>query len=205
MKFDTLIEKYYKLLSEADNDQPPLGGEPVGDVAPPPSPSSPPMGAESPVGEPPPSEGVQSGQEVGNKDVSQGYAHLVNIIYNLFKYEPRDLDDKYLKYSNVKISKPVTAKKFIEILSGFLPKSMELNVNNSDLGENDDNNEFIDLDDSKLVEMAQIALFFSSKDSLDFYSKLDDVDNILSSTGNKVTVKNAFSVYTEIKNFVAVE
>ena len=49
------------------------------------------------------------------------------------------------------------------------------------------------------------ALFFSSKDSLDFYSKLDDVDNILSSTGNKVTVKNAFSVYTEIKNFVAVE
>ncbi len=126
----------------------------------------------------------------------------------MFKYEPRDLDDKYLKYSNVKISKPVTAKKFIEILSGFLPKSMELNVNNSDLGENDDNNEFIDLDDSKLVEMAQIAqkaLFFSSKDSLDFYSKLDDVDNILSSTGNKVTVKNAFSVYTEIKNFVAVE
>ena len=198
-KFDTLMEKYETMLMEQD---PTIGGPeasagaPDAGAAPPPDVS--PAGQAGAPAAPPPAD----------KSVSQGYAYTVNLLYNLFKQNSEDLDEKYYGLSDNEISDPQGAKRYLEVMSKLLPQTTLSGVKSANFGKNKEGEEFIDMDDSKMVEMAQIAqkaLFYSPKNNLEFSSKLDDIENILARTGNKVTVENANAVYTEIKNFVGME
>lgn len=193
-KFDKLLEGYAKLLMEQD----PSMGAPASQGAPEPPPVGP-EGGETGGAQPPP--------QPASKAVSQGYAHNVELIYNLFKAKPSEaIKQKYLNLSDNKALNSKQAYEYLRILENLLPKNTITNINKANFGKSE--GQSIDLDDAKMVEMANIAikaLFFTPKDNLEFSSKLDDIENILAQTGNRVTVENANTIYTEIKNLVGME
>jgi hypothetical protein len=186
--FEKLIECYYILLKEQDIVPPPDTGA-TGAEAPPP--------AEAPPFQQP---------ESGNKSSSQGYAHMVDTIFQLLKYKTENIPQKYYNLSDNEISDSNSAYRYMTVLTKLLPQNTISDLKNDDLGEEKEG--VIPLDDSTMVEMANIAinsLFYSDKNNFEFSSKIEDIQNMLSNTGNTVTVDNANAIYQEIKSFVSME
>jgi hypothetical protein len=144
-------------------------------------------------------------EQENNNQVSIGYATMVNTIYNLLKYDVENLDPKYYNLSDNKITNSSEAYRYIDVFSKLLPNSIKSELKNDDVGDTK-SNDIINLDESTLVEMGNVAiksLFYPEKDGIEFKNKIYEIDRILSSDKNKVTVNNAYSVYQEIKNFVS--
>jgi len=187
-KFDTLLENYRSFLNEEED----FGGDMGGDVG-----GMGDMGMEDPNAAPP----------VGDTTVSQGYAYIVNIIHMLLKFDVDNLDPKYYNLSDNKATDTETAYRYINTLTRLLPENIVADLKNDSFGgENEVDN--ITLDDTTLMEMANIAikaLFYSQKDSYEYSSKVDDIQGMLSHTDNKINVQNANAVYQYIKDLVGME
>lgn len=144
-------------------------------------------------------------QENNSKQVSIGYATLVNTIFNLLKYDIENLDPKYYKLSDNKITNSSEAYRYLDIFSKLLPNTIKSELRSDDVGDNKSEN-VINLDESTLVDMGNLAiksLFFPEKDGIEFKNKIYEIENLLSQDGNKITVNNAYVVYQDIKNFVS--
>lgn len=184
-KFDNLIKSYYSnLVQLIEQDEPIPAEEPMGDAGAVPTDSS------------------------ENKVVSTGYAYLVNIIYMLLKYNTDDIDPKYYKLSDNKATNANEAFRYIDILTKLLPESMVSDLKNDTFDVIDDlpQDQIIQLDDPTATEMANIAikcLFFSPKDNAEFSGKIEDIQDTLAQSENKLNIKNANAVYQQIKDFIS--
>ena len=196
-KFNILMEKYFKLLSEEESTiAPPPPQAPMGD--------SPPMSTPDAGMPPPGASGAPPAPQQGNKTVTQGYAHVANIIFNLFKTKPtEEIKNKYSKLSDNQVADSKQAYSYLGVLEKMLTNGTMQQINKQSFGKQ--SKDSIGVDDSKIVEMANVAikaLFFTPKDNFTFTTHIDDIDNILSKNGNKVTTENAYAVYTAIKEKV---
>ncbi len=184
-KFDNLIKSYYSnLVQLIEQDEPIPAEEPMGDAGAVPTDSS------------------------ENKVVSTGYAYLVNIIYMLLKYNTEDIDPNFYKLSDNKATNSNEAYRYIDVLTKLLPASVVSDLKNDTFDDIEElpQDQLIQLDDPTVTEMANVAinsLFFSPKDNAEFSSKLEDIQDTLSQSENKINIKNANAVYQQIKDFIS--
>jgi len=179
--FENLINNYYSFIKEQDNPPPESGVPTQGNMS---------------TMQPP----------VNNKSVSQGYAHMVDTIFQLLKYKTENIPQKYYNLSDNEVNDSNKAYRYINILTRLLPQNTISDLKNDDLGKEKEG--VMSLDDSTLVEMANTAikaLFYADKDNFEFSSKIEDIQNLISNHQNRITVDNANSVYQEIKSFISMQ
>jgi hypothetical protein len=179
-KFNSLLEYYYGIIKEQDVD----AVEPN----------------QSPPPQLPPS-------DVKPNSVSTGYASIVNLLFSLLKQSTKNINQKYYKLSDNEITNSNEAYRYLEIFSKLLPLNTKSEIENDNLGNETTDQKTIELNDSKIVEMANIAvksLFYPDKDSIEFLNKVDEIQSILNKNGGNVSVNNADVVFQEIKNFVSI-
>lgn len=177
--FDNLIECYKVFLREQEDSMD--------------------MGVESP------SEATPA-QPEPVKTVSQGYAHVVDTILQLFRIRPESIPQKYYNLSDNDIKDTETAYRYLELLTKLLPKNTVSSLKSDNVG--DSQAGAINLDDATIIEMANVALkalFYSEKDTFEFSSQLEDIQQVLTSSDNKVTVNTANAIYQKIKSLVLMD
>ena len=150
-----------------------------------------------------------SSSSLANKVVTSGYAYYVNLILKLLKFNIKNIPKQYYKLSDNEIINAKMAYKYINVLKNMLSETTVDDMDNQDLGEIEGiEDQAIDVDDNTMQDMANIAiksLFYPSKNQPEFISNLNDIENILAQSENKVNVKNANAVYQIISNLVSME
>lgn len=179
IKFLTQIEKYKRLIAEAQDVQ----TQPAQDVG------TPEAGIEQQVTPQQPAP-----QPTPQKKASQGYTTLTNIILNAFKtIKPRFHND--VKYSDNRARNSKEAFKYLEIVKRNLPEGIQQRISQSG-GQGG----FGDVDELTIINMANLALqalFTTPKDEESSeYSTISSID--------EVTPENAKQVYQQIRDFLSV-